>query len=412
MIQKLQRKLIAIATVCMLGVMLLLVGVINGVNYYNMNHSTSELLQLLAQNEGNMPLYRQGNKERDESLGSLTRQLDAMTPETKFKTRYFYVTMSSDGDIAEINTDHIAAVTQDEAENLTWTVQKLDKISGFVGIYKYLRTPVDDGEMYIFLDCQSEINNVKRVLIITVATTLGSVTLMFLLVLFFTRIAIQPAVKSMEKQKQFITDAGHELKTPLSIIRSNAELMQMEDGQSEWLDSICNQVDRMQQMVSHLITLSRLNEEDCALPSARFSLSDAVYDTASAFSGLAHQQQKQFTTEIAPDIIYKGDEGTIRKLLSALIDNAVKYCDEGGSISIRLTRGPHPVLTVENTYAQVQQLELDRLFDRFYRADASRARKTGGYGLGLAMARSIAQRHHARLTAEARDKALALVVYF
>ena len=220
-----------------------------------------------------------------------------------------------------------------------------------------------------------------------------------LLALLFSGRAVRPIAQSVEKQRQFITDAGHELKTPLTIISANCEVLEMEMAGNEWLTGIEKQVARLRKLVNDLVTLSRLDEGRPTGEEARFSLSDAVCDTALAFSAAAERAGKRLRADAEPGVFINGDEAALRQLTAILVDNAVKYADAGGEIRVGLRGGRHPVLTVENDCRNVSELPLDRLFDRFYRFDPART-GDGSHGLGLSIARSIAEAHRASLRAE------------
>ena len=186
---------------------------------------------------------------------------------------------------------------------------------------------------------------------------------------------------------------------PLTIISANCEILELNQGENEWLDGIEKQVSRLRKLVNNLVTLSRLDEERPAGPKVRFSLSDAVYDTAMTFSATAERSGKHLRVTVEPDVFIAGDEGAVRQLASILLDNAVKYTDQGGEIAVSLIGGRRPVLSVENDYSAVNELALSRLFDRFYRADPART-GDGSHGLGLSIARSIAETHRASIRAE------------
>lgn len=228
---------------------------------------------------------------------------------------------------------------------------------------------------------------------------LGVCLAVFLLALLFSGRAVRPIAQSVEKQRQFITDAGHELKTPLTIISANCEVLEMEMEKNEWLTGIEKQVARLRKLVNDLVALSRLDEGRPMGEEARFSLSDAVCDTALAFSAAAERAGKRLRVEAEPGVFVTGDEAALRQLTAILVDNAVKYADAGGAVSVCLRGGRHPVLTVENDCRSVDEMPLSRLFDRFYRFDPART-GDGSHGLGLSIARSIAEAHRAALRAE------------
>ena len=208
--------------------------------------------------------------------------------------------------------------------------------------------------------------------------------------------------ESYEKQKRFITDAGHEIKTPLTIIGADADLLEMEFGESEWLTDLRRQTNRLTNLTNDLIYLSRMDEEKPRLQMIEFPLSDMMEEITQSFQSLIKSQNKQLTAEISPLISFTGDEKAIRQLLSILLDNAIKYSPEEGTICVKLEKENHAVkLLVSNTTVQpIESGSLKHLFDRFYRLDGSRSSSTGGYGLGLAIAHSIVTAHRGKIWAE------------
>lgn len=217
-----------------------------------------------------------------------------------------------------------------------------------------------------------------------------------------SRFVVRSAEESYRKQKQFITDANHELKTPLTLILTNIDIAESELGQNEWLDDIRTEGERCAALVNRLVTLSRMDEETEQLQFADFTLSDAVQDTVSEFEELAAMCGKELTADIAPGLQCCGNEAELRQLTAILLDNAVKYCDAGGSIHAALSRKKHLTLTVTNSCRNVDSIQLDRLFDRFYREDTARTAGSG-FGIGLSIAQSIAERHRGSIKAYKAD---------
>ena len=231
---------------------------------------------------------------------------------------------------------------------------------------------------------------------------LACAALVLTLIFLLSKKAVKPIAESYEKQKQFVTDANHELKTPLTLILANAEIAELELGKNEWLDDIRAEGLRMTELVNRLVALSRMDENGNGINPTEVSLGELVSDTAREFEPLARERGKTLTASIDKECTYLGDEALLYRLIGILMDNAVKYCDNGGEISVTLRHGRQVWLTVENTYAAVDEIELDRLFDRFYRADKAR-RFTGGYGVGLSMAKAIVENHKGEITAYRRD---------
>lgn len=231
---------------------------------------------------------------------------------------------------------------------------------------------------------------------------LGCVALVLILIFLLSKKAVKPIAESYEKQKQFVTDANHELKTPLTLILANLDIAEAELGKNEWLDDIRSEGHRMTELVNQLVSLSRMDEDGHKMNISEVSFSEIVSDRVSEFEHLARERGKTLSASIDKDVKYHGDEALLHRLIGILMDNAIKYCDNDGEIRITLSRGRRVVLTVENTYAAVGELELNRLFDRFYRADKAR-KFTGGYGIGLSMAKAIVEKHKGDIMAYKKD---------
>lgn len=399
MIKKLQRKFIAITMGSLLVVMLLLVGSINIINLYKSEKQSNGALQMLADNKGNIPDFRNDEPHKKApDLGFV------MGVETKFTTRYFTVMVNEDGIVGQTDTGHIKAISSSEAAEYATKVINSGKNQGYQGIYKYKVVDQTDGTMLIFLDCSFQLQSFKQMLGISCIVSLGTLLLMFILVTVFSRKAIKPIIESTEKQKLFITDAGHEIKTPLAIISANADVLELTGGESEWITSIRNQTVRLDKLVKNLLTLSKMEEGNIKVSFAEFDLSEAVAKIAGPFNTIAENNSKKFIINIQPELKLFGDESSIEQLISTLVDNAMKYSNEEGTIKISLSSTKKGAkLEVYNTTDEIETDNLDKLFDRFYRADSSRSRDTGGYGIGLSIAKSIVEAHHGKISVKSED---------
>ena len=285
---------------------------------------------------------------------------------------------------------------QESTEENTEKILKKNKLSGWINEYKYKLSESNDGYMLVILDgSMAKQSNWSIFTTSILVSTISYLIVLFIIALFSKR-AIKPIAESYEKQKQFITDASHELKTPLTIISANSEILEITYGNDEWIEGIEKQAERMRDLVNNLVVLTKMDEEKQTIIYKEFNFSDAVYDTTMAFEGLCKKNKKKLHIDIDSDISMKGDESEFRKLISILLDNAVKYCDENGNIYVRLKKEKHIVMSVRNSYKDVSNIELNRLFDRFYRVDKARTRN-GSYGLGLAIAQAIIDRHKGKI---------------
>lgn len=402
MIKSLRRKFIIITMCSIAAVFGILMVIINVANYYDVCKNADRRLDILEDNGGAFP--RSDLFHEDGSPGDKKPHMQGLSPEAPFETRYFTVRLDNEGVVLSVDTGRIAAVDTEEAAQYASKLYTRGKMSGFYSNYKYRAISDNGGFMYIFLDCGKELSTFHSFLTASIMVSLLGILLIFLLVLLFSKIAIRPVAESYDKQRRFITDASHEIKTPLTIIDASAEVLEMEKGESEWIDSIRNQVARLSSLTEKLIFLSRM-EEDKPLPNMTdFSLSDAVYEAAKSFVPIAASQNKTFHIDVDKNISFYGDESSMRQAVSLLLDNAMRYSDSRGTVEISLKRNGRGLrLIVRNTADNLQPGKLNVLFERFYRADASRNSEIGGSGIGLSVVKAIVAAHKGKITAESPD---------
>lgn len=317
---------------------------------------------------------------------------------------YFFVLLDADGGVIATNIERIAAVDQQTA--ITYAQSALDSGSnrGFVGEYRYTIQQEGEDIRISFLDCGRRISMCRVFAFNSLWISLLGLLAVFLLMMLISGRIIKPVLDSYEKQKQFITDAGHEIKTPLAIIDADAGLIEMESGTNEWLQDIQTQVKRLTGLTNDLIYLARTEEAQDQQEMLDFPLSDMVEDLIRSFQALAIQKDRQFVSHIQPMLTLHGDEKMISQLVSILLDNAVQYSDDGGEIRVMLERQGKAVhFSVFNTVESISQQELSHLFDRFYRTDRSRNSQTGGYGIGLSIASAVVAAHKGKILASSRD---------
>ena len=404
MIQRLRKKFIAASMLALTLVLLVILGGINTMSYYRTGSDADAILTILAQHNGRFPRPNDGMNSAPEGTppdqnGGKERQ---MSPETPYESRFFSVTLDENGTVTGSDTGSIAAIDADSAAAGAEQVWERGKTIGFWGDYRYIRCQTNNGWRIIFLDTGRSLNSFRSTLLVSAAVAAGGLLAVFFLLLLFSRRIVRPVAESYEKQKRFITDAGHEIKTPLTIIGADTDLLELDLGENEWLDDIKRQTKRLTGLTQDLIYLARMDEEQPQLQPIEFPLSDMAEELGQSFQNLAAAQSKQFLTEIQPMLSLTGDEKAIRQLMSILLDNAVKYTPEGGRIFFALKKEGRSIrLSVSNDTAVPMEKEvLDRLFDRFYRTDQSRNSSTGGYGLGLSIARSIVSAHKGKIRAE------------
>ena len=416
MIRALRKKFIAAAIVAVFLVLLVLIGAINALNYRGLVVDADGTLQILAENRGAFP--RQMFREQDRPTEPLPPPTDERdggpfdarrggSGELAYQSRYFTAWFADGGSLSRINLDNLASLTEEEASALAESVYASGREKGFSGAYRYLRSSCEGETLLVFLNCQRELATFRDFLYASIGISLGGTLAVFLLLLVFSGRLVRPIAESYEKQKRFITDAGHELKTPITIIRADADVLASElDGESEWIADIRKQTGRLAELTEDLIFLSKMEEENPALQMEELSLSELVDETAQSFQSLALSKGKRFSASVEPELQVKGDEKALGKLVSILLDNAMKYSPESGTVELTLEKtGKNALLIVRNSTQPMEKGSADRLFERFAREDRSRNSESGGFGLGLAIAKAVTEAHKGTIRAESEDGA-------
>lgn len=402
MIYRLQKRFILISTVAVLSVIALVFGVILALNISSMNRNMDMLADRVSEGGGRFPEAFDEIPFPDKTPPRKEQNFDFITPETPFSTRHFTVFFDKKGEVARTNTESIYAIDEDAAIEYAEKVMDDGDERGWISNYRYKVFSTEKGYGVVFVDGSMSRSSLMQSMTIAGFVLLGCAALVLILIFLLSKKAVKPIAESYEKQKQFITDANHELKTPLTLILANLDIAEAELGKNEWLDDIRSEGHRMTELVNQLVALSRMDEEGQPMNITEVAFGELVVDTVSEFEPLAKDSGKALTASVDKEITYLGDEALLHRLVGILMDNAIKYCDNGGEISVTLQKGRRIALTVENTYATVGELELNRLFDRFYRADKAR-KFTGGYGVGLSMAKAIVEKHKGEITAYKMD---------
>lgn len=258
--------------------------------------------------------------------------------------------------------------------------------------YKYVETP--EGQVLAFIDATSETNALRRLFMISMVVCIAGLAVAYILIVHFAEAAVAPERENLEKQKDFITNASHELKTPLAVIRANTEMSQMINGEDEWSDSTLKQIDHMNGLIANLVTISKAQELEDKSEMVEVDVTQIVESVVKTFEPVAAQSELTFEKRIAKDVKMTADASKIMQLATILIDNAIKYCDEKGSITVGLTPVRKGIrLTVSNSYKDGANTDYNKFFDRFYREDKSHNIDKGGYGIGLSIAQNICQQY-------------------
>lgn len=398
MLNKMRRRMVLASMTAFTVVMALIVAAINIVTYTVVKRTAYDTLEVILRYEEarDMHLYT-GDYPPPYPPGMSDL-------EAGYMTRFFSVRYDDEGTMEVLSLDYIASVDSQKAEKYAEQGLKSGRTTGFINNYRYMVKKYDDHTRIAFLNVSRELKFEQTLLMLSLAVAGVSFVLVLALVWLFSKKAIKPFVKNIDKQKRFITDAGHELKTPLTSISASLDVLELEHEEDEWITNIREQTERMVKMVGELVTLSRLDEDNPIPSREEFSLSEASWEILEVFQPRAEAQRKTLTSEIEPDISMSGDKTAVFQMLSVLLDNAVKYTDEEGTILFIVRRmNGKIVIEVFNTCDYEIPPDTQRLFDRFYRPDESRSTDTGGTGVGLAIAKAVTETHGGRITASCPD---------
>lgn len=378
MLKKIRWRFIQTAMLAFLIVILSLLCLVNVWNCASVTNGQDNILQSLYQAKkdgisGNTPLERIGQYSN----------------EVPYMIRFFSVEYNND---IEVFQEYIASLSEKEAIEYGNTIKAKNKNSGYYNGYRYLKVVDDDNTIILFLNSEREVAMMKSLLLITLIIALVSLFIVFCLITFFSKYAIAPYLKNIERQKQFITNASHELKTPLTSICTSGEVLKMEYENNEWIDNILFQSNKLSKLISSLVILSRLDEEEPFLKKEIFSISDALWEVLYSFKTLALGQNKNIIISIEDNLTFNGDKDLFQQCISILLDNALKYSCDNGNIEVCANKkGKKIEIIVSNDY-DGQIKEIDRLFERFYRDDTSHSNSISGSGIGLSIAKAIVDR--------------------
>ena len=405
----LRKKIVVSVFVASLIVFALVVGGVGLMYSLNTQMRLDITTEAIDRNGGEFPA-----RSQYEELGYQDRIfMFEFTDEAPFRLRYFTVYFEGD-EATSVSTDHIASVGADEAKQIASDIRSQATDPNAVGYYGGYRYRVaDGGERVVCLECMEELTAVWNV---TSVTALVSSVFVFLLTLTFCFMSariVEPFEENSRRQKQFVTDAGHELKTPLAIISANAEVLEYKNGGDKWVSNIIEQTKRLSKLIDELLTLSKLDEVGGDMPMEEIELGKLVEERGADFAGVFSRNGSDFSVSVKSGTEILGNEAQLARLVSILLENASKYTEKDGKVEVRVERGRKGViLSVFNECSVREDLDYDHLFDRFYRPDSSRDSSTGGHGIGLSIAKRIVELHRGTITAQAQPKGMLFVASF
>ncbi|WP_286783031.1 HAMP domain-containing sensor histidine kinase [Streptococcus sp. UBA4344] len=406
MFRKLRIRFIAIASLAILLVLFSVVGVLNSARHVQTVDEINKILSLLADNGGSFP-----------SISKTTSELgDTVSVDTLFQYRYFSAKMDRDGNIISLNASNISDLTDQEVKDFLVRInQSKDTRADFSyhhHTYSYLVTEESrHTDLIVVLDSTNQFRDNLALVHLSIWMSGASFIFFVLVISIVSGKVIKPFIRNYERQRRFITNAGHELKTPLAIIAANNELVELMNGESEWTKSTNDQIDRMTGLINGLVAMARLEEQpELVLTSVNFS--DIARDAAEDFKGPVIKDGKHFIMAIQSGIHVKAEEKSLFELVTLLVDNANKYCDPGGTVSVKLSKNrlSKARLEISNTYKAGKNVDYTKFFERFYREDESHNNKNSGYGIGLSMAQTMVKLFKGNISVTYKDDLITFVV--
>ena len=398
MLKKLRWRFILSAMGAFFAVIALIASLVYFITYAVTTNRIDQSIEMIASSDFRNPREMKPDRHRDDPFGGRPDM------EANYMMRFFTVRIEDSGNTTYISTDHVASIDSDTAAEYADKALARNSDRGFIGNYRYAKIDKDDGTVLVFLNASREIQFARTLGLLTLVISLASLVLVFALVVLFSKKAIRPIENNIKQQKQFITDASHELKTPLTSISTSLDVITAEHGEDEWTGNIRSQTSRMSKLVSELVTLSRLDEDNPLPDKEQFSLSNTAWETVDIYQSQAKGRGRKMSIDIAENVDLFGDRSAIQQMLSVLLDNAVRYSNDEGEIRFSVySKKNKACIEVFNTCNYDTPPDVDRLFDRFYRPDSSRNSETGGTGVGLAIARAVAESHGGTIKAICPD---------
>ena len=395
MIKKLQIKIVAVILGALLLVFAAVLLTLNLSVYQTSVKRADDFLRFVIENDG--LLFPPMGPPMQIPETSTPRPLSRI--EIMRGGRFFYVKLDHNGNVFEENLLFMFGFDANDALNYIISALGSGREKGSIDDFDFMVAEKPYGQIVAFIERSIDIMLIERLNQISFRVA-GVVTFVLLsLSIFLARWMVAPVKASLNTQRRFISDASHELKTPLTIISTNVDVLENEIGENNRLGHIRAQSERMSGLVHDLLTLARTDEGQSDIVRCRFDLSGLALHTALEFESRAYEEKKQYSYGISEGIRYVGDEKQIKQLLTILIDNAIRHSEANGQIKVSLgADSGHTRISVFNTGAGVSKEEQKKIFDRFYRTDESRSRETGGFGVGLSIAKAIVDAHKARIT--------------
>ncbi len=414
--KKLRLRFVFISTMATLIAFIILISFVDFASKRFIVNLTGVVADIVIENDGEIPKEfdaprRPGHLAPSGVFMEGEDYEEYLTNEIRYTTRFFTAEINPDNSINTSNFDNISSENIEVANEILQAVittidfTKADEILGYEGDYVYRAVKTEDGaKKMVFIDSQMQLQISDIITHVLTILCFIILVLVFILSCVFSKKAVSPIVDAQNKQKEFITNVSHELKTPLAIMKANTEVMEVIDGENEWTSSNHKQIERLNKLVSYLVSLTKFEEKKNEKLKLMFSLSDSVVEIAQEFKTITESQNKEIILNIEKNLSYAGDEESIRMMFSTLFENAVKYSKENTSIKVSLVKKANKnIFMIQNEADNLEIGDYSRLFERFHREDKARNSNANSFGIGLSIAKTIIENHKGSITAKSID---------
>ena len=396
MLTKLRFKFVGVTFLAIMIITAIILGITILENYIISDEQICQIMRLIENNNGL-------NMDIDDEL---------ISEDAVYATRYFVIVLDNNNSIREIDLTKISAVNEIEAKTMTMRAVSAKRNTGYLDNFKFKKIEQESGTKIIFLDCSLQLTNLKSTTEASIAIYMISLVVLFGFLTSVSGVVIKPLIDNIEKQKQFITNAGHELKTPLSIITADLDVLELELGEdNEWIQSMRNQTTRLNRLIRSLLSLSTydLDSKYTTQEINQFDLIELIQEEIENFKPRA--AHKQIIFNYKEPVLIKTETVNIRQLIDLFLDNAIKYTPNDGKIEIIVEKTKKSIrLHIKNTCENAKKINTKRIFERFYRGDKSHNHRIEGYGIGLSIASSIVTKYNGRIRVNKTDTSIEFLI--